>query len=104
MPIVTSRFCTSLANGRVPQDLAHLFVGARLIALKKPAGGVRPIAIGEMLRRLAGKTILRKTKDGIRGVLEPFQVGVGVSKATELVVHALRVWASSSSITKELIL
>ena len=33
-----------------------------------------------------------------------FKLGVGVSKATELVVHALRDWASSSSITQELIL
>jgi len=47
-----------LANGRVPASLAPFFACARLIGLGKADGGVRPIAVGETLRRVVGKALL----------------------------------------------
>ncbi|CAL1146949.1 unnamed protein product [Cladocopium goreaui] len=44
-----------LAHGRAPGFVAPVLGGASLVALPKPAGGVRPIAVGEILRRLTGK-------------------------------------------------
>ena len=44
-----------IANGMAPQWLAN----ARLFAIPKIAGGVRPIAVGETLRRVAAAVLLR---------------------------------------------
>ena len=45
-------FCLA---GRVEPSLAPLFTGAILHAFVKPSKGLRPIAVGEALRRLAAK-------------------------------------------------
>ena len=47
--------CNLLARGDVPKLLAQHLAGASLMALEKPGGGIRPIAIGEVLRRLVAK-------------------------------------------------
>ena len=40
---------------KVPFELRPYFFGAKLIAPKKPDGGLRPIAIGKTIRRLSAK-------------------------------------------------
>ena len=42
-----------LLSGKAPSCLAPWLCGAPLTALRKKGGGVRPIAVGEVLRRLA---------------------------------------------------
>ena len=64
--------------------------GARLIALKKPEGGVRPIAIGEILRRICSKIVNTHLVPKCRPDLLPEQVGVGVKSACEIAIHATR--------------
>jgi hypothetical protein len=72
------------AHGKVPQDMAPALCGANLTPLRKKDGGVRPIAVGEVLRRLACKTLLSTAvaKEEI-SALAPEQVGVGVSRGAE---------------------
>ena len=55
-------FLTALTNlvsvileGKVPFELRPYSFGAKLIALKKPDGGLRPIAVGNTFRRLSAK-------------------------------------------------
>ena len=43
-------FVNDLRSGDIPHR--HLLLASRLIALEKPQGGVRPIAIGEAFLRL----------------------------------------------------
>ena len=59
---------------------------AKLIPLRKKDGSVRPIAVGETLRRIVGKALL-KTPEVAQAVrsLMPRQVRVGVPNATELI-------------------
>ena len=78
---------TSLwANGKLPEDHAVFLCGANLTPLRKPDGGVRPVAVGETLRRLVGKAILATAIAKAQvGGLAPTQVGVGVSGAAEAV-------------------
>jgi hypothetical protein len=72
--------------GLLPEALAPILCAASLIPLSKPCGGVRPIAVGETLRRLVGKALL-KTPAVQRDVagLAPRQTGVAVKSAAQLI-------------------
>ena len=57
--LIFLRAVTNLVNvileGKVPSELRPHFIGAKLIALKKPNGRLRPIAVGNTFRRLSAK-------------------------------------------------
>ena len=81
------RIATSYIN---PAAL-EAFVACRLIPLdKKP--GVRPIGIGETVRRIIGKAILGVTGDSIReatGSLSSLQLCGGQGCGIEAAIHAM---------------
>ena len=53
--------------------------GAPLTALLKKGGGVRPIAVGEVIRRLASRLCCLAVRPSLPGVFIPYgQVGVGI--------------------------
>ena len=81
-----------LAQGRACSTVAPLLAGAGLVALPKPSGGVRPIAVGELLRRLTAKCLMHVVRAEARDYLWPAQAGVAVKGGTEAAVHALRAW------------
>lgn len=82
-----------LASGRGLPAMAPFLAGASLHALPKPDNGVRPIAVGETLRRLVGKCLAAELKGQAREALFPRQLGVAVSHATEVAVHVVRDWS-----------
>ena len=47
---------SSLAQAKLPVEIAKVLIGARLTALAKPDGGVRGIATGCSIRRLVART------------------------------------------------
>ena len=61
---------------------------SRLIALDKPDGGVRPIAIGELIYRLCTKAILRHSFRP--DCLSTCQFGVGTRSGVEPVIRAVQ--------------
>ena len=63
---------------------------ATLVALPKPDGSLRPIAVGEAIRRLTAKVCLAAGEDSVREYLEPVQVGVGTKGGCEAAVHTAR--------------
>ena len=63
------------------------------MAVPKPTGGVRPIAIGEVLRRLTAKCLTHMVQDDARRTFWPAQPGVGVRAGVEIGVHTTRAWA-----------
>ena len=81
-----------LVRGEAPTSVQPWLCGASLVALPKPDGTHRPIAVGEVWRRLVGKALLEFSGDDIRAALEPIQVGVGTSGGAEAIVHTLRQW------------
>ena len=83
--MVARKLCCEYVD---PQSVSAL-VSSRLIALdKKP--GVRPIGIGEVIRRVIGKSILNVIKSDIMEVTGCSQLCAGVSSACEAVAHAVR--------------
>ena len=65
----------------VPLELSPYLCGANLAALRKPAGGYRPIAAGDIIRRLTSKLILRRVQPTLVPKLCPLQVRIGVPAA-----------------------
>ena len=57
--------CSLIANGQLPVSVSKLLSAACLIALPKSNGDVRPVAIGESLRRLTAKVICIQNKEKI---------------------------------------
>jgi hypothetical protein len=89
------KVCEILANGEAPLVIAPWLAGAPLFPLKKKGGGTRPIAVGEVLRRLVAKMLAQdpKVKERAEEILkEVGQLGVGIKNGAEIVVQAMRTW------------
>ena len=72
-------FVEAGVRGNLPRAMATYMCSNNLIAIGKKDGGIRPIAVGDTLRRVVGKALLH-TKDVMSQVrsLQPRQCGVGV--------------------------
>ena len=70
--------------GQVPEEIQPYFYGASLVALGKKDGGVRPIACGLTLRRIAAKCVAFKLKETCANLFEPHQMGVGPVRVVKL--------------------
>jgi hypothetical protein len=79
-----------IARAEVCGEVIPWLTGAVLMALKKKDGGIRPVAIGEVLRRIAGKCASTYIAEDAREFFEPHQVGVAVPCGAEAVIHAWR--------------
>ena len=82
------RASTNLVNmileGKVPFELRPYFFGAKLIALKKPDGELRPIAVGYTFRRLSAKCAGYHVFESRQARYGNWQVGVGTKRGAEL--------------------
>ena len=82
-----------LARGEGPSELAPHLASATLHALPKGADDLRPIAVGETLRRLVSKCLCKAVWEAARNHLVPLQVGVAAPLGAEAAVHTTRQWA-----------
>jgi hypothetical protein len=88
---------TRLVNGAGDTDAVAALLGAcRLIPLLKPAGGIRPIAVGEILRRICGRILLQQHAGAARQALEPLQVGVGTRNGGIALFHAASTYLAAN--------
>ena len=83
---------TLILEGKTPQAIRPLLFGANLTALTKKSGGIRPIAVGFTVRRLASKCACLYAMESIPHLLSPYQLGFGVSGGAEAAVHAARMY------------
>ena len=85
---------TSLVNlilaGNVPSSIQPILFGAAVTAFNKKEGGVRPIAVGETVRRLSAKCATRAVKGRFSDAFSPIQIGFGVPGGAEAAAHASR--------------
>ena len=79
-----------LARAEVPPEaLAALRLG-RLVALQKPAGGVRGLVMGDAFRRLVAKTLAQQFAGRFAEVCAPFQYALAARAGTESLARAVR--------------
>ena len=88
--VVLTDLCQLLAEGKVKWDIQPYLGGAALSALIKKGGGIRPVAVGEIVRRLVSKALLSEVKHMIPAVLGTQQFGVGAKGGSQRVGHLMR--------------
>ncbi|CAI5509122.1 unnamed protein product [Closterium sp. Naga37s-1] len=88
--ILLAQIISYLLSTFQSQAVRDLLLPSRLIALEKPGGGVRPIAMGEAILRVVAKAALRELAQTIREYFLPVQFGVAVTGGAECIVHSVR--------------
>ena len=86
--IIIASLARRLANSIVDWDELSSLVSCRLIALDK-SPGVRPIGVGETLRRILGKTICLITRSDIEEICGIKQLCAGLQAGIEGAVHVI---------------
>ena len=80
-----------LVNDNVPPSVRTLLTTSRLVSLVKDAdGGRRPVAIGEMMYRLAARFVTFRILGAVQRKLRPHQFGVGEQDGCTQVVQSLQ--------------
>ena len=77
-------------SGRADRRIAPWLSGVPLTALVKKQGGIHPIAVSEVLRRLISRLCCWAVKSELPDIFLPYgQIGVGVPGGLDAAVHAL---------------
>ena len=85
-----TRLMQDIANNHIPDAVRDLLLSSELVALRKPNGGLRPIAVGEMFYRIAAAIAVRRVRTVAAPLLAPYQFGFGVENGCEQIVHSLQ--------------
>ena len=70
-----NKFVNNMFEGALPPDVAPYYSGASLHAANKKCGGFRPVAVGEVLRRLTSKCGASAVSERAANLLSPLQLG-----------------------------
>ena len=83
---LTRTVCTEYVD---PSSLEAL-VASRLIPLDKGEGAVRPIGVGEVVRRVVSKCVMKVVKPEVMEASGSLQLCAGQTSGTEAAIHAMR--------------
>ena len=83
-----ARMCRRLCTEYVDPSTISTLMACRLIPLDKNPG-VRPIGIGEVLRRIIGKAVSTFLKPDIIDAVGPLQLAAGQDGGCEATIHAM---------------
>ena len=90
---------TELVNlqlrGETPSSVRNSLFGAKLLGVRKKTGGLRPIAVGYVWRRLTAKVACSHVKERSSFLLTPRQLGFGIAGGAEAAVRAARRYVDS---------
>lgn len=81
-----------VANGILPPGYTKFLACGNLISLQKSeqnSRDIRPIAMGELIRKLAGRLMLKNSKGEIEDFFKGIQFGVGTKNGIEKIFHAI---------------
>ena len=86
LAFVNATFC----RAQLPPALMNLWGSCNTVGLTKKDGGLRPISMGETLRRLTGKAAAYQLRETTSAHLRPFQWGVNTSRGCATIAHTAR--------------
>ena len=79
-----------LLAGDASRLIAPFISSANLIPLSKKDGGIRPIAVGEVLRRIVSKCAFSAVKTKAVNIFGSLQLGIGVPNGCEAIIHFVK--------------
>ena len=79
-----------LLSGNADPEIQMYLAGAKLTALAKGGSDIRPIAAGNIFRRIASKAVCSLIQSRSRALFQDSQVGVSYPAGAEFVVHSMR--------------
>ena len=82
--------CTKEIEQNENNSNLEAYVACRLIPLEKEPSGVRPIGIGEVLRRIIGKAVIAEIKPDLMDSAGSLQLCAGQKSGCEAAAHAMR--------------
>ena len=82
-----SRLANHILNGNLSYWSRDALFASSLTAVRRKDGGIRPVAVGNVFRRIANKLAVQSVSTRVSEQLRPVQVGFGVA---EVAVHATR--------------
>ena len=89
-----AKFARRIASETIDPNALEAYVAGRLIPLNKDPGGeeiqVRPIGVGEVMRRIVGKAISWCLREDIQEAAGPLQVSAGVKGGAEAAIHSMK--------------
>ena len=94
---------TPMLRGEVSLEACSLLCGASLTELRKPDGGIRLIAVGNVPRRLAGEIVSHRVMEEMGTLVRPAQLGYGTRWGCEAAVHATRAFLEEEEETQVLL-
>ena len=79
-----------IVNDKLPATVRNLLNTCLLVSLEKDGGGRRPVAMGDMIYRMAARFALSLVLEPAQRALRPYQFGVGVEDGCTQVVQSLQ--------------
>ena len=79
-----------LETDTIPHYYISTLLACRLVPLKKKDNGIRPVGVGECLRRIIDKTITGLLKEDIIHAVGTLQTCAGLESGIEAATHAVR--------------
>ena len=70
-----------------------------MTALAKPDGGVRGIVVGDVIRRLAARTMAQQLGDAVEAATSPYQYALRTKAGFECVAHVLHLLTEINPLT-----
>ena len=86
---LVAKFAKRLATSIIPTDDLIAYNGCRLVALDK-CPGVRPIGIGEVIRRITGRIIVDCIRQDLKSLSGNMQLCLGQKCGIEQAIHSIR--------------
>ena len=87
-------FAKKIATEIVDPAILEAYTACRLLPLDKDPGNpepqIRPIGVGEVLRRIVGKTIMWSLSSEIQEAGGPLQVASGLKGGAEAAIHSMK--------------
>ena len=92
-------FVSQIISNRLPPTVRTLLTTSFLVSIKKDMTGAgrRPVAIGDMFCRLAGRYAASLVQRDVQTAVAPHQYGAGLSDGCTQVVHSVQHLLTTSS-------
>ncbi len=84
--VMARRLCTE----KISHSILQTYLSCRLVPLMKEDDGIRPVGIGETLRRIVGKCVSQVLQKDIQGASGTLQTCAGIESGIEAAVHAMK--------------